>query len=298
MQSKSVIAIIVALVVLLLVSSTLYIVPATHRAVVLRFGSVVEADVKPGLHVKAPLIDKVRQYDVRVLTLDLPTHEYLTAEKKPLDVDSYVVWQISNVLQFYKATGGDELQAVQLLSARIDNGLRDQFGIRTMHEVVSGERDQLMTELTKQVDKLTEQEFGIRVVDIRIKAIDLPKQVSENVFKRMRTERQKEAQQHRSSGQEMAEGIRADADRQRTVILATAYAKSQELRGEGDQQASEIYAKAYGKDPEFYRFFKSLQAYEKTFANKHDTLVLDGDSDFMRYFNDLLGKGVKAAPAR
>lgn len=295
MHSKSVIGIIVALLVLLVASSTMYIVPATHRAVVLRFGGVIDADVQPGLHFKAPIIDKVRQYDVRVLTLDLPTHEYLTAEKKPLDVDSYVVWKISNVLQFYKATGGDELQAVRLLSARIDNGLRDQFGIRTMHEVVSGERDQLMNELTKQVDQLTEKEFGIQVVDIRIKAIDLPKQVSENVFKRMRTERQKEAQQHRSSGQEMAEGIRADADRQRTVILADAYAKSQELRGDGDQKASEIYAQAYSKDPEFYRFYKSLQAYEKTFADKHDTLVLDGNSDFMRYFNDLQGKAAKSS---
>lgn len=293
MNPKAIIAVIVTLLVLLVASSSLYIVPATHRAVLLRFGEVKEADLQPGLHFKYPLVDKVRQYDIRVLTLDLPTHQYLTVEKKPLDVDSYVAWQISNVAQFYRATGGDELAAVRLLTARVDNGLRDEFGVRTMHEVVSGERDQLLQHLTKQIDNLARKNFGIRVLDIRIKAIDLSKQVSANVFKRMRFERQKEAQEHRSKGKELAEGIRADADRQRTVILAEAYRKSEETRGEGDQTAANIYAKAYDQDSGFYRFYRSLEAYRKAFSNKHDVLVLDAKSDFMQYLNSPKGRGTE-----
>ncbi len=292
MNPKAIIAVVVTLLVLLLASSSLYIVPATHRGVLLRFGEVVQADIKPGLHFKYPLVDKVRQYDIRVLTLDLPTHQYLTVEKKPLDVDSYVAWQISNVAQFYRSTGGDELSAVRLLTSRVDNGLRDEFGVRTMHEVVSGERDQLLQHLTKQIDNLARKNFGIRVLDIRIKAIDLSKQVSSNVFKRMRYERQKEAQEHRSKGKELAEGIRADADRQRTVILAEAYRKSEELRGEGDQTAANIYAKAYSQDPDFYSFYRSLGAYRKAFSSKHDVLVLDGKSDFMQYLNSPKGHSV------
>lgn len=289
MQPRAIIGIVIALVVILVASSSLYIVPATHRGVLLRFGEVKEANIQPGLHFKYPFIDKVRQYDIRVLTLDLPIHQYLTVEQKPLNVDSYVAWQIQNVAQFYRATGGDELTAVRLLTSRVDNGLRNEFGVRTMHEVVSGERDQLLAHLTKQIDNLARKNFGIRVLDIRIKAIDLSKQVSANVFKRMRFERQKEAQEHRSKGKELAEGIRADADRQRTVILADAYRKSQELRGEGDETASEIYAKAYNQDPEFYRFYRSLEAYRKAFSNKHDMLVVDGNSDFMQYLNSPKG---------
>jgi len=290
MNPKAIIAVVVTLLVLLLASSSLYIVPATHRGVLLRFGQVVQADIGPGLHFKYPLVDKVRQYDIRVLTLDLPTHQYLTVEKKPLDVDSYVAWQISDVAQFYRATGGDELSAVRLLTSRVDNGLRDEFGVRTMHEVVSGERDELLQHLTRQIDSLARKNFGIRVLDIRIKAIDLSKQVSSNVFKRMRFERQKEAQEHRSKGKELAEGIRADADRQRTVILAEAYRKSEELRGEGDQTASNIYSKAYSRDSDFYSFYRSLGAYRKAFSSKHDVLVLDGKSDFMQYLNSSTGR--------
>ena len=290
MSPKGVVSAVIALLVVLVISTTLYIVPETHRGVLLRFGKVLGENVQPGLHVKVPFMDRIRQFDVRVLTLDLPSHQYLTVEKKPLDVDSYVAWKISDVAQFYRATGGDELRAVNLLSSRVDNGLRDQFGIRTMHEVVSGERDQLMRELTKQVDNLTRKEFGIRVLDIRIKGIELPQQVSENVFRRMRTEREKEAQDHRSRGKELAEGVRADADRQKTVLLAEAYRKSETLRGEGDETAAKIYAEAYTRNPEFYRFYRSLGAYEKAFSNKSDMLVIDANNDFMRYLKDALGK--------
>uniref|UniRef100_UPI0035691BAA protease modulator HflC n=1 Tax=Marinobacter sediminum TaxID=256323 RepID=UPI0035691BAA len=225
----------------------------------------------------------------RVLTMDLPSRQYLTIEKKPLDVDSYIAWKILNVDQFYRATGGDEYRAQSLLLSRVDNGLRDEFGIRTMHEVVSGQRDELMHALRDRVNETSVKEFGIEVLDVRVKAIEFPGQVSENVYRRMATEREKLAQEFRSRGRELAEGIRADADRQRTVTLAEAFAESEETRGEGDGQAAKIYADAYGSNPEFYSFYRSLQAYRNTFANKDDLMVIDANGDFMKFLKDPMG---------
>jgi membrane protease subunit HflC len=289
MGPKAILGLAGTLIVVLLVLSSVYIIPETHRGVLLRFGELVQTDIPAGLHFKVPVIDKVREFDVRVLTMDLPSSQYLTAEKKPLDVDSYLAWKIKNVDQFYRATGGDELRARSLLSSRVDNGLRDEFGVRTMHEVVSGQRDDLMNSLTKRVNQQTTEEFGVTVVDIRVKGIELPGSVSENVFRRMATERQKLAQEFRSRGQELAEGIRADADRQRTVILASAFSEAEKTRGEGDGEAARIYADSYSADAEFYRFYRSLEAYRATFDSKDDVMVIDSKNSFLRYLNDPLG---------
>ena len=289
MGPKSIVGLAGALIVVLLVLSTVYIIPETHRGVKLRFGELVQTDIQAGIHFKVPVIDQIREFDIRILTMDLPTRQYLTVEKKPLDVDSYIAWKIQDVDQFYRATGGDEFRAQSLLFSRVDNGLRDEFGIRTMVEVVSGERDQLMMNLVELVNQTSVSEFGIEVRDIRVKGIEFPGQVSENVFRRMATERMKLAQEFRSRGRELGEGIRADADRQRTVVLAEAFARSETTRGEGDGQAARTYADAYGSNPDFYSFYRSLEAYRNTFANKDDLMVIDASSDFLKFLKDPQG---------
>ncbi|WP_339804717.1 protease modulator HflC [uncultured Marinobacter sp.] len=286
MGPKAIAGIAGALVVILLVLSSVFIIPETHRGVVLRFGQLIQTDIQAGLHFKIPVVDQVRRFDVRVLTTGLPANQYLTIEKKPLDVSSYVAWKILDVDEYYRSTGGDEMRAEQLLLSRIDNGLRDEFGVRTMHEVVSGQRDELMETLRDRVNERVRAAFGIEVVDIRVKAIELPQSVSENVFRRMATEREKLAQEFRSRGRELAEGIRADADRQRTVSLAEAFAEAEETRGEGDGEAARIYASAYSSDPEFYSLYRSLEAYQRTFAGKDDIMIIDTNSRFLRYLKD------------
>ena len=289
MGPKGVVGLAGALIVVLLVLSSVYIIPETHRGVKLRFGELVQTDLQAGLHFKVPVIDQIREFDIRVLTMDLPSRQYLTIEKKPLDVDSYIAWKILNVDQFYRATGGDEFRAQSLLQSRVDNGLRDEFGVRTMVEVVSGQRDELMHTLRDRANETAIKEFGIEILDIRVKAIEFPGEVSENVYRRMATEREKLAQEFRSRGRELAEGIRADADRQRTVVLAEAFSEAEETRGEGDGEASRIYADAYGSNQEFYSFYRSLQAYQNTFSSKDDIMVIDSDSDFLRYLKDPQG---------
>ncbi|HKK56897.1 protease modulator HflC [Marinobacter sp.] len=289
MGAKGVLGLAGALIVVLVVLSSVYIIPETHRGVLLRFGELIETDIQAGIHFKVPVIDRVREFDVRLLTTDLPSRQYLTVEKKPLDVDSYIAWKIRDVDQFYRATGGDEFRASSLLLSRVDNGLRDEFGVRTMVEVVSGQRDELMTTLTERVNETSQKEFGIDVVDIRVKAIEFPGQVSSNVFRRMGTEREALAQEFRSRGNELAEGIRADADRQRTVTLAEAFSKAETIRGEGDAEAARIYADAYGSNSEFYTFYRSLEAYQNTFADKGDIMVIDTESDFLKYLKDPMG---------
>ena len=289
MGPKSIVGLAGALIVVLLVLSSVFIIPETHRGVKLRFGELVQTDIQAGIHFKVPVIDQVREFDIRILTMDLPTRQYLTVEKKPLDVDSYIAWKIRDVDQFYRATGGDEFRAQSLLLSRVDNGLRDEFGVRTMVEVVSGERDQLMQSLRDQVNQTSVSEFGIEVRDIRVKGIEFPGQVSENVFRRMATERMKLAQEFRSRGRELAEGIRADADRQRTVVLAEAFSRSERARGEGDGEAARTYADAYGSNPDFYSFYRSLEAYRNTFASKDDLMVIDADSAFLKFLKDPQG---------
>ena len=270
--------------------NTLFVVKETERAVMLKFGRVVEADLPPGLHMKIPFVNSVSKFDARLLTLDAQPQRFLTVEKKAVIVDSYAKWRISDVAKFYTATNGEELRAQSLLAQRINTGLRNEFGERTMHEVISGERDQLMVDLVKSLDQLTESEFGIELVDVRVKRIDLPEQVSQSVFNRMTSEREREAREHRSKGKELAEGIRAAADRDKVVIESDAYRDAELIRGEGDALAAGIYAKAYNQDAEFYSFMRSLQAYRESFANKGDIMLVEPDSSFFRYLKDSKGK--------
>ncbi|CUB05842.1 protease modulator HflC [Marinomonas fungiae] len=286
MKNLSFAILFIVLAAVLVASQTLFVVKETERAVVLKFGEIVQADVQPGLHFKLPIMNEVKTFDARILTMDSRPQRYLTLEKKAVIVDSYVKWKIANVARFYQATSGDEFVANRVLSSRVDTGLRNQFGERTMHEVVSGQREELMTELRDRIDEVAQNELGITIVDIRVKRIDLPPDVSESVYQRMRTEREREAREHRSKGLELAEGIRADADRQRVVLEAEAQRDAEMIRGDGDAQAAAIYAEAYQKDPKFFDFYRSLQAYRESFANKGDVFVLDPDGEFFKYFKE------------
>nr|WP_317133925.1 protease modulator HflC [Marinomonas maritima] len=274
---------------MLVASQTLFVVNETERAVVLKFGEIVRGDVKPGLHFKLPIVNEVKIFDARILTMDSRPQRYLTLEKKAVVVDSYVKWKIDSVTKFYQATSGDEIIANRILSSRVDTGLRNKFGERTMHEVVSGQRDQLMTGLRDDLNEVAQNELGISIVDIRVKRIDLPPDVSESVYARMRTEREREAREHRSKGLELAEGIRADADRQQVVLEAEAQRDAEMIRGDGDAKAAAIYSKVYTQDPEFYEFYRSLQAYRESFNGSSDLFVLEPDSEFFKYLNSSTG---------
>ncbi|WP_313409501.1 protease modulator HflC [Stutzerimonas kunmingensis] len=283
MSNKSLTALIVGVVAAIVLWNSFYIVSQTERAVLLRFGRIVEPDVKPGLHMKIPYVNSVRKFDARLLTLDTTTSRFLTLEKKALMVDSYAKWRVDDAERFYTATSGMKQIADERLARRLEAALRDQFGKRTLHESVSGQRDELMAQVTVSLNRAAQQELGIEVVDVRVKGIDLPREVNRSVFERMSSEREREAREHRAKGKELAEGIRADADRQRRVLLAEAFREAEELRGDGDAQAAAIYAAAYGQDQEFYAFHRSLQAYRESFSSKEDVLVLDPKSDFFRY---------------
>ncbi|GGJ97392.1 protease modulator HflC [Pseudomonas matsuisoli] len=283
MSNKSLFGLIAAVVLAIVVWSSFYIVAETERAVLLQFGRVVEADVPPGLHFKIPYVNRVRKFDGRLLTLDTSTQRFLTLEKKAVMVDAYAKWRIADAERFYTATSGTKQIADERLSRRLEAGLRDQFGKRTLHEVVSGERDALMADMTALLDSMARRELGIEVLDVRVKAIDLPREVNRSVYERMSSEREREAREHRAKGRELAEGIRADADRQRRVLLADAYRDAEEIRGDGDAQAAAIYSSAYNQNAEFYSFYRSLQAYRESFADKRDVMVLDPGSEFFRY---------------
>ena len=283
MSNKSLIALVGGVILAVLAWNSFYIVMQTEKAVLLQFGRIVQADVQPGLHMKVPYINQVHTFEARLQTLDSPTQRFLTLEKKAVMVDAFAKWRVADAERYYTATSGLKQIADERLSRRLESGLRDQFGKRTLHEVVSGERDALMADITALLNKLAMKELGIEVVDVRVKAIDLPKEVNRSVFERMSTEREREAREHRAKGKELAEGIRADADRQRRVLLAEAYRGSEEARGDGDALAAAIYAKAYAMDQEFYAFYRSLRAYRESFASKSDVLVLDPNSEFFRY---------------
>lgn len=290
MSNKSLTALIVGVVLAIVLWNSFYIVSQTERAVMLRFGRIVEPDVKPGLHMKIPYVNSVRKFDARLMTLDSTTSRFLTLEKKALMVDSYAKWRVDDAERFYTATSGVKQIADERLARRLEAALRDQFGKRTLHESVSGQRDELMAQVTNALNRAAQQELGIEVVDVRVKGIDLPREVNRSVFERMSSEREREAREHRAKGKELAEGIRADADRQRRVLLAEAFREAEELRGDGDARAAAIYASAYGQDQEFYSFHRSLQAYRESFANKEDVLVLDPNSDFFRYLESSTGQ--------
>ena len=268
-------------------AQSVYIITEIERAVLLRFGKVVNPDVSTGLHFKWPFIDQVRRFDSRILTLEARAERFLTVEKKSTEVDSYAKWRIVDVTRYYTATSGEQERAERLLAQRINEGLRNQFATRSLQEVVSGERDQLMTDLRDQLNQIAVESMGVEVIDVRVKKIDLPDEVSEQVYKRMSAEREREAKEHRAIGNEQAEIIRAEADRQRVVIEANAYSQAEKLRGEGDARAAAIYAEAFGENAEFYAFVRSLSAYRNSFSGKEDLVVIDPKSDFFRYFNSV-----------
>jgi len=260
-----------------------------QTAIKLRLGEIVSSDYEPGLHFRVPVLNNIVTFDRRIQTLDSRPQRFLTIEKKDVIVDYYTKWRISDPAQFFRSTGGSDTRTAQLLYERINTSLRDEFGKRTIQEVVSEDRQELMTQLSKEID-LQAGELGVEVLDVRVKKIDLPPEVSGSVYDRMRAERERVASDLRAKGNEAAERIRADADRQRTVTLADAYKESEERRGEGDAKAAEIYAKAYRADPDFYAFYRSLNAYDQAFGSGSDMMVLEPDSEFFRFFRDQAGK--------
>lgn len=273
-----------AIAVLLLLSLTVYTVDQRQNAIVFQLGEIIDVKKAPGLYFKVPLLQNVRYFDTRVLTLTSPEPErFITSEKKNVLVDSFVKWRITDVKQYYVSVGGDETRAQIRLSQTINDSLRAEFGKRTVHDVVSGERDKIMEILRQKADQ-DAAKIGVQVLDVRLKRVDLPTEVSESVYQRMEAERKRVANELRSQGAAESEKIRADADRQREVILAEAYRDAQRTKGEGDAKAAAIYAAAFSKNPEFYAFYRSMEAYKQSFKNKSDVLVLHPDSEFFKYF--------------
>ncbi len=274
----------VLIVLILLASTSLYTVDQRQNAIVFQLGELKEVVKEPGLHVKIPLIQNIRYFDTRILTLDTPDAErYITDGNIPILVDSFVKWRINDVRQYYLRTGGDERVAQNRLGSAVNAGLRDEFGVRKLHEVVSEERDQIM-DMVREKANVVAGELGMLIVDVRLKRVELPQEVSERVYQRMESERKRVANERRSTGAGEADRIRAEADRQRSVLLAEAYREAQRLKGEGDAKATAIYAKAYGANPEFYSFYRSMEAYRATFRSRSDLMVIDPSSDYFRYF--------------
>lgn len=289
MGGRNMIVLVAVALALLLANSSLYVIKQTERGVLLRFGEVVKPDLQPGLHVKIPFVNTVRKFDGRLITVDSTPERFFTQEQKALIVDSYAKFRIKDTERFYTATNGEMARAQVLLAQRINNGLRNQVAARTIQEVVSGERDQLMQALTAELTAVAQEVLGVEVVDVRVKKFDLPPDVSESVYRRMNAEREKEARERRSQGQELGEGIRAAADRQVTVIQANAFRDAELVRGEGDATATRIYAEAFDRDPEFYSFTRSMRAYQQSFDGNGDILLIQPDSEFFRYLNDPRG---------
>ena len=282
MSSNKMLGVFVLAAALFLGSFSVFIVYEWERAVLFQLGEIVKSDYEPGLHFKMPVFQKVRKFDARILTLDVEPERFLTAEKKNVIVDSFVKWRIDDVTRFYTAVGGDEAQARLRLDQIVKDGMRGEFSKRTINEVVSGERGQIMKVLTGNASQQA-KELGIAIVDVRIKRIDLPADVNSAVYRRMEAERTRVAKDFRSRGFEASERIRADADRQRQVMLAEAYRDAERVRGEGDARAAEIYAGAFEKNADFYAFYRSLNAYRESFGGS-DLLVIEPDSEFFKYF--------------
>ena len=283
---------IVVVIVAILVKMSVFVVDQRDHAVKLQFRAIVKADYEPGLHFKVPFIDDVRRYPNRILNYEHQEEKFLTGEKKNLIVDYFVTWRIVDPSQYYRSVMGDEAAAKDRLSAIVKEGIKAAISQRTVQEVVSAERAELMTEMLTQV-KERSPELGIEVVDVRVKRIDLSEEVSDSVYKRMQQERQRVATQLRAEGDEQWLRIRADSERQRTVILSEAYRDSERIRGAGDARAAEIYAAAYSKDRDFYAFYRSMQAYREAIGRDQDVLVLKPDSDFFQFLQKQLGTAAK-----
>jgi len=277
---------ILVVVAVLLGFNSAYVVHEGQSALVLQFGRIVRTGDTPGLHFKLPLIQQAILFDNRILTLEAQPERYFTSEKKSVNVDFYVKWRIADNAAYYRATAGAELQAANRLSPIVKDALRFEFNGRTLQELIAGGRKDITERVRRQTDATARKSLGIAVVDVRIKRIDLPDEVSESVYKRTRAERLQLANELRSTGRQAAETIQADADRQGQVIRAEAERDAAKIRGEGDAQAAAIYAQAYGQDPEFFAFYRSLGAYRKSFDDGKGVLVLKPDSEFLKYFND------------
>jgi len=274
----------------LLVSSSLFTVDQRQNAIVFQLGEVKEVVQRSGLHFKWPLLQNVRLFDMRILTFDdAEPLRFLTQGNRPVLVDSFVKWRIADVRQYYVSVQGDEMRAATRIKQTVAGVLRDEFGARTVHEVVSGEREQVMNRVRDKVDQDLKR-IGVEIIDVRLKRVDLPQDVSESVYRRMEAERKRIANELRSTGAAEAEKIRADADRQREVLLAEAYRDAQRVRGEGDAKSAAIYAAAFNQNPEFYSFYRSMEAYRSTFRGRNDLMLLETNSDFLRYFRDSLGR--------
>ncbi|MFK5948536.1 MAG: protease modulator HflC [Methylococcales bacterium] len=266
-----------------IVSSCVFTVSETERAIKFRLGEVIETDFKPGIHFKLPFINNVKKFDSRILTMDSRPERFLTSEKKNVIVDSFVKWKIANVKTYYTAVAGDPRQANLRLDQIIKDAFRSEFSKRTIKQLVSTDRTAIRTALIKLSSPIAVK-LGMEIIDVQVKRIDLPSEVSSSVYRRMEAERERVAREFRSQGKEAAERIRADADKQRQIIMANAFRDAEKVRGSGDAIAADIYAEAYGKDIEFYTFYRSMIAYRQTFRNKGDMIVLDPGSDFFKYF--------------
>ena len=276
--------------VLVLAALCLFTVDQRRYAIVFQLGEVKQVITQPGLNFKWPLIQNVRYFDRRILTLDSPAPErFITSEKKNVLVDSFVKWRIVDPKLYYISVGGDESRAKTRLNQTVNAGLREEFGKRTVHDVVSGERDRIMDQMREKAD-VDARKIGVEIVDVRLKRVELPTEVSDAVYRRMEAERKRVANELRSEGSAEAEKIRADADRQREVIIADAYRDAQKVKGEGDAKAAAIYAQAFGLNPEFYAFYRSMEAYRGSFKSKNDLLVVEPNSDFFKYMKSL-GRG-------
>jgi membrane protease subunit HflC len=276
--------------VLVLLGTSIFTVDQRQHAIIFQLGEVRDVIAEPGLYFKWPMIQNVRYFDKRILTLDsVEPERFITSEKKNVLVDSFVKWRIVDPRLYYISVAGDEARAKTRLSQTVNAGLREEFGKRTVHDVVSGERDKIMEDMRVKAD-LDARKIGVQIVDVRVKRVDLPTEVSESVYRRMEAERKRVANELRSQGSAEAEKIRADADKQREVIVAEAYRDAQKMKGEGDAKAAATYAQAFNQNPEFYSFYRSLEAYRNSFKSKSDVIVVEPNSDFFKYMKNV-GKG-------
>lgn len=278
------------LIIALVVSGLIFVASAftvkeTEWAIKLKLGEIVRSDYEPGLHFKVPVINEIKRFDKRILTQDEDTQRYLTQDQNYVMVDSFIKWRIKDVVQYYNSTSGDQLQAGLLIYQKVNDNMRGEFGKRSLHELIAGERANVMKIVTEKTNSQA-VELGIEVVDVRLKRIDFPDDISESVYGRMRAERERIARQLRSEGEESAEGIRAGADRESTIELAKGYKTAEITRGEADAVATETYASAYQKNAEFYSFYRRLNAYQNSFSNQEDVMLLDPESDFFKFFKD------------
>jgi len=283
MGSRGMMGVIALLLIAVVLSGTIYTVDEREKALVFRFGEIRKDSDKAGIHLKVPIVNNVKKYDARIQTMDAAPESYLTVEKKNLLVDSFVKWRIADISKYYNRVGGQKSNAELRLRQKVNDSLRREFGNRSVQAVISGDREKIM----EDVQKATNDEagaYGVEVVDVRLKRVDLDPSISGQVYKRMEAERSRVAKELRAKGAEAAERIRADADRQREILVAEAVKESEQIRGEGEAQATSVYARAFDEDREFYNLYRSLNAYKQTFDGKDDLIVLEPDSEFFKYF--------------